>query len=257
MPEDPRLPPGEVSPRARETEDFNLLNPPQQTGSRDDFTQSDTWRVLRIQAEFVHAFETMHRVGRAVAVFGSARLPPADPAYQMAQALGEKFARAGWAVITGGGPGIMEAGNRGAQPIARAKGDPSLSIGLNVQLPFEQGTNPYVEKGLNFHYFFCRKVMFVKYASAFVIFPGGFGTLDELFESITLVQTQKIAHFPIVLVGSDYWGGLLDWVRTTMLPRGTISAHDLDLIYLTDDPDDALRHIEERTRALHLPRESG
>jgi uncharacterized protein (TIGR00730 family) len=151
--------------------------------------------VLRIQSEFVYAFERMCKVGPAVAIFGSARLPESDPAYAQAQELAEKLTRAGWAVITGGGPSIMEAANRGAQPIARAKGDPMLSVGLNIQLPFEQGINPYVEAPLNFRYFFCRKTIFVKYSRAFVIFPGGYGTLDELFEAITLVQTHKIAHF--------------------------------------------------------------
>lgn len=248
------LQPGEVSPRARETEDFNLLNPPQETGAQADFTQSDTWRVLRIQSEFVHAFEKMWQVKRAVAIFGSARLPESDPAYEMSRQVAEDFARAGWNIITGGGPGLMEAANRGAQPIARAQGNKYGSIGLNIQVPFEQGTNPYVETSLVFHYFFCRKTVFVKYASAFVIFPGGFGTLDELFEAITLVQTQKIAHFPIVLVGKEYWGGLLEWVRNTMLPRGTIGQRDLDLIYLTDDLDEVLSYVEEHTKPGQEPR---
>lgn len=234
---------------ARRTDDFDLLNPPHDLAPSEDFTQSDTWRVLRIQSEFVYAFERMSRVKRAVAMFGSARLPESDPAYELARQTAELFARGGWAVMTGGGPGVMEAANRGAQPIARERKNKYVSIGLNIELPFEQGTNQFVSMPLNFHYFFCRKTIFVKYASAFVILPGGFGTLDELFEAVTLVQTGKIAHFPIVLVGRDYWGGLLDWIKSTMLPRATISPEDLDILHLTDDPHEVLRIVEEHTRA--------
>lgn len=251
-----------VAPR-RETKDFELLNNP-------SFTQSETWRVLRIQSEFVHSFERMSEVGPAVAVFGSARIKDGDPYYELTREVSRQLALAGWAIITGGGPGLMEAGNRGAREgeLESQKLDPRLhpahpemnaasrtrrSIGLNVELPFEQMPNPYLDTEINFHYFFCRKTNFVKYASAFVILPGGFGTMDELFESLTLVQTRKIEFFPIVLMGKAYWKGLIDWIGTTMVSHGTITAADLDLLYLTDDPEDAVRHVFEHTRQVRHP----
>jgi hypothetical protein len=180
--------------------------------------------------EFVDGFDTLAEIGPAVTIFGSARVRPGDAVYAEAQETARLLAEAGYVIITGGGPGIMEAGNRGAQE----GGAPS--VGLNIELPFEQGTNPYVEIAVNFRYFFVRKTMFVKYAQAFVIFPGGFGTLDEFFESLTLIQTGKVTNFPVILFGSAYWNGLLDWLRTTMLAQGMISAADLDLLIVTDSP---------------------
>ena len=245
---------------ARKTDDFALLNP----CSEDvPFTQSDTWRVLRIQSEFVYAFERMSRVGPAIAVFGSARLGEDNPYYKLTREVSSVLVQNGWSIITGGGPGLMEAANRGAH-----ESEPQLSIeekqklngafvgrsvGLNIELPFEQSANPHLDLSLDFHYFFCRKTNFVKYASGFVIMPGGFGTMDELFESLTLVQTRKIQNFPVVLMGIEYWKGLLDWIKNTMIPMGTISPIDMDLLYLTDDVQDAARHIFEHTRELRHP----
>lgn len=219
------------------THDLALLDSAMQ---ETDFTTTDTWRVFRIMGEFVGAFEAMAHVGPAVCIFGSARLPQEHRYCRAAEATAEILARAGLGIISGGGPGIMEASNRGAQ---RGGG---LSIGCNIELPFEQKPNPYQDITLNFHYFFCRKTIFVKYSSAFVIFPGGFGTMDELFEAATLVQCHKIKHFPIVLFGSDYWGGLVEWIRTTMLEREhCIGPADLDLLKLTDDPEQAGRFVME------------
>ena len=194
-----------------------------------DWVHTDPWRVLRIQAEFVEGFGVLAELPRAVCVFGSARTDPGAPEYAQARALGGALAQAGWAVITGGGPGIMEAANRGASEAG------GLSVGLGIELPFEQGLNDWVDLGLNFRYFFARKTMFVKYAQAFVILPGGFGTLDELFEALTLVQTHKVNQFPVVLLGSAYWGGLVAWLGDTMLGDGYLSATDLDLLHVTDD----------------------
>lgn len=216
------------------TEDEQLLNSPQ---AEHDFTKSDPWRVFRIMGEFVEGFDTLANVGPAVAVFGSARVQPGHPQYEAAQTTGRLLAEAGYAVITGGGPGLMEAANRGAD---EADG---ISIGCNIELPFEQGTNPYVEVAVNFRYFFVRKTMFVKYSEAFVIFPGGFGTMDELFEALTLIQTGKIRNFPVILFGSDYWKGLLDWIRNTMGSEGKISPGDVDLLHITDSPEEAVRVI--------------
>jgi uncharacterized protein (TIGR00730 family) len=201
------------------------------------FLDTDPWRALRILSEFVEGFDALASVGRAITVFGSARTLPESPQYELARTIGRKLAEAGYAVITGGGPGTMEAANRGC----REGG--GLSVGCNIELPHEQSLNPYVDLGVEFRYFFARKVMFVKYADAFVILPGGFGTMDELFESLTLIQTGKVRHFPVVLVGSDYWSGLLDWVRGTLLPAGAVSAQDLDLLQLTDDPDEVVRIV--------------
>ena len=209
-----------------------------------DWVHSDPWRVLRIQAEFVEGFGALAGLGPAVSIFGSARTSPEDPAYSQARDVAGRLVGAGFAVITGGGPGIMEAANQGA---CEAEG---TSVGLGIELPFEQGMNQYVDLGVNFRYFFARKTMFVKYAQAFVVFPGGFGTLDELFEALTLVQTRKVTSFPVVLVGTAYWGGLIDWLRGTMLATGRISPQDLDLVHLTDDLDEVVRIILE-AQELH------
>ncbi len=199
-----------------------------------DWVHTDPWRVLRIQSEFIDGFGTLAELGPAVSVFGSARTKADDPAYATTELLAAKLTEAGLAVITGGGPGIMEAANKGA---AEAGG---TSVGLGIELPFESGLNPYVNLGINFRYFFARKTMFVKYAQGFVVMPGGFGTLDELFEALTLVQTRKVTSFPVVLFGTAYWTGLIDWLRTTALAYGAISAADLDLFTLTDDLDEAV-----------------
>ncbi len=198
-----------------------------------EFTHHDPWRVLRIMGEYVHGFDALAEVGAAVAVFGSARTAESDPMYGAAREVGRRLAEAGFAVITGGGPGIMEAANRGARD---ANG---LSIGCNIELPREQATNPYVDMAVNFRYFFCRKTMFMKYAEGFVLFPGGFGTLDELFEALTLIQTGKVKRFPVVLFGSAYWKGLVDWIRNRLLADGKIDRSDLKLLLLTDSPEKA------------------
>ena len=202
-----------------------------------EFTHGDTWRVLRIQGEFVAGFDALAEVGPAVSIFGSARILDSDPMYEAARIVAYRLAKSGFATITGGGPGIMEAANRGA---AEADG---LSIGANIELPQEQGLNPYVNLPLNFRYFFVRKTMFVKYAVAFVIFPGGFGTLDELFEALTLIQTGKLGHFPVVLFGSSFWAGLIEWIERQLLESGKVTPADRDLLTVTDDPDEAVRII--------------
>jgi uncharacterized protein (TIGR00730 family) len=218
------------------TTDQRLLD----TRGPSDWVHQDPWRVLRIQSEFVEGFGALAELGRAVSVFGSARVGRDAPEYAFAEQLGAALADAGYAVITGGGPGIMEAANKGC---CNAGG---VSVGLGIELPFEQGMNEWVDIGMTFRYFFARKTMFVKYAQGFVVLPGGFGTLDELFEALTLVQTRKVTTFPVVLVGSDYWGGLLDWVRTSVLARGNVAAPDLGLLQLTDDVDEAV-HIIRRS----------
>ena len=200
----------------------------------EDFRNLDPWRIFRIMAEFVEGFESMAKVRNGVSVFGSARTPPDDRYYQLAVELGRKLATAGYTVITGGGPGIMEAANRGAFEV---KGD---SVGLNIDLPFEQIPNPYINKALNFRYFFCRKVMFAKYSQAIVTFPGGFGTLDELFEHLTLIQTLKIPAMPIILFGREFWQGLLDWMEKELLDRKLISPEDIHLYQVTDSIDEVL-----------------
>ena len=227
----PKNPP--MSNGERETEDERLL----ESAPAIDFTRTDPWRVFRIMGEFVEGFDTLAPTGRAVAIFGSARVPVDHPQYAAARETARIVAEAGFAVITGGGPGIMEAANRGA-----VEGG-GRSIGCNIELPFEQGTNPYVEVSIDFRYFFVRKTMFVKYAEAFIIFPGGFGTLDELFEALTLIQTGKIRDFPVILFGSEYWAGMLDWIRRVMLEEGKISPDDLDLLIVTDSPEEAVEVI--------------
>ena len=208
-----------------------------------DWVHTDPWRVLRIQSEFVEGFGLLAELPRAVSVFGSARTPQDSPHYAWGVAIGAALAEAGYAVITGGGPGAMEAANRGASEAG------GLSVGLGIELPFEQELNEWVDVGIAFRYFFVRKTMFVKYAQAFVILPGGFGTLDELFEALTLVQTKKVTKFPVVLLGSEYWGGLYDWIKTTVLGNGKIGENDLALLHLTDDVDDAVKIVQDAWRA--------
>lgn len=199
-----------------------------------DWVHTDPWRVLRIQAEFVEGFGALAELGPAIGVFGSARTGVDHPSYAVGQRLGAALVDAGFAVITGGGPGAMEAANKGASEAG------GVSVGLGIELPFESGLNDWVDIGINFRYFFARKTMFVKYAQGFVVLPGGLGTLDELFEAVTLVQTQKVTRFPVALIGVDYWSGLLEWLRGTVLADGKISEADLDLFTLTDDPDEAV-----------------
>lgn len=206
------------------------------------FLHSDPWRVLRIQSEFVEGFNALAGLGPAVTVFGSARTKPGQAQYEQAVALAQQLGQAGFAIITGGGPGIMEAANKGAHQA------PARSVGLNIELPFEQHLNPYVDLDINFRYFFVRKIMLVKYSLAFVIFPGGFGTMDELFEALTLIQTGKIHNFPVVMIGRSYWQGLVDWLRQTMLTDGKISEQDLDLLYITDSIEEAVSVITECAR---------
>ena len=215
-----------------------------------EWVHTDPWRVLRIQSEFVDGFGALAELGPAVALFGSARTRPDDPFWALAEQVGRLLAEAGFAVVTGGGPGAMEAANKGA---AEAGG---VSVGLGIELPFETGLNPYVELGINFRYFFVRKTMFVKYSQGFVVLPGGFGTLDELFEALVLVQTGKVTSFPIVLVGVDYWGGLVDWLRDTALAAGRINETDLSLLTLTDDPSEVARIMSDAARGRAHPRGS-
>jgi uncharacterized protein (TIGR00730 family) len=204
-----------------------------------DWVHTDPWRVMRIQAEFVEGFGLLAELGIAVSIFGSARTLRDSPDYQLAERIAGGLAKAGYAIITGGGPGIMEAANKGAAETG------GVSVGLGIELPLELGLNQYVDIGLEFRYFFVRKTVFVKYSQAFVVLPGGFGTMDELFEALTLVQTGKITKFPIVLVGSAYWSGLLDWLKSTMLAAGNIAAPDLDLVHLADDADEVVRIITD------------
>jgi uncharacterized protein (TIGR00730 family) len=208
-----------------------------------DWVHTDPWRVLRIQSEFVEGFGALAELGPAVSVFGSARVHRSSPEYALGVEVGRRLVGAGFAVITGGGPGAMEAANKGA---CEAGG---LSVGLGIELPFEQGMNEWVDIGVHFRYFFARKTMFVKYAMGFVALPGGFGTLDEMFEALCLVQTQKVTQFPVVLLGTGYWGGLLDWLRASALTKGMIAEPDLDLIHLTDDPDEAVAVITQAEAA--------
>src|SRR5689334_13964676 len=220
------------SPHTSITEDEQLLA--QGPRERRSFVKTDSWRVLRIMGEFVEGFDTLSDVYNAVTVFGSARTTSDDPYYERAVETARMLAEEGFPIITGGGPGIMEAANRGAQ-----EGN-GLSIGCNIELPFEQGTNPYVERPINFHYFFVRKTMFVKYSTAFIVFPGGFGTMDELFEALTLIQTGKVKHFPVVLLGKEYWSGLVAWLVDRVAGEGKIDTKDMDLFHVTDHPAEAV-----------------
>ena len=212
------------------TTDQRLLD----TRGPTDWVHTDPWRVLRIQAEFIEGFGALAELGPAIACFGSARTKPADPIYAIGEEVGRKLSNAGFAVITGGGPGTMEAVNKGA-----SEGG-GTSVGLGIELPYESGLNPWCDVGINVRYFFARKTMFVKYSQGFIVLPGGLGTLDELFEALTLVQTQKVTSFPLVLLGTDYWQGMIDWLRDRALVHGTISQKDIDMLHLTDDVDHAV-----------------
>jgi uncharacterized protein (TIGR00730 family) len=221
------------------TEDEQLLeSPPPQTAAQL-FLKSDSWRVLRIMGEFVWGFDNLADVSDGVTIFGSARTQPSDPYYAKAVETARLFAQAGIPVLTGGGPGIMEAANRGAMEGG------GMSIGCNIELPFEQGSNPYLTRSLNFKFFFVRKMMFVKYATAFIVFPGGYGTLDELFEALTLIQTGKVKHFPVILFGRDYWSGLVGWLTDTVAAERKINPADLHLFRVTDDPAEAAAIVIE------------
>lgn len=222
----------------KETSEMRLLRPQKDT----DWVHEDPWRVLRIQAEFVEGFGALSELGPAVSVFGSARTQEDDPYWEYAQMIGRLLVESGYGVITGGGPGAMAAANKGAFEAGGA------SVGLGIELPMEQAMNQWVNMGINFRYFFARKTMFVKYSCGFIVMPGGFGTMDELFEAVTLVQTGKVQAFPLVLIGSDYWGGLVEWVRSTMVTHGAISPGDPDLFTLVDDPREAVAIIRERTK---------
>ena len=217
------------------TEDAKLLRQP--AGRPDDFTKTDPWRVLRIMGEFIEGFDVLSSIDKGVTIFGSARTGPDDPMYQAAQEIAQLLAKAGFAIITGAGPGIMEAANKGAR-LAGGR-----SVGCNIELPFEQGTNPFVETAVNFRYFFVRKTMFIKYSNAFIIFPGGFGTLDELFEALTLIQTGKLYQFPVILFGRHYWAGLVRWLHSRVLGERKISPGDLELMLLTDEPREAAEAV--------------
>jgi uncharacterized protein (TIGR00730 family) len=232
------------APHRGRTEDERLLDrEPRQRVGPAPANGADAWRVFRIMGEFVEGFEVLGGLGPAVSVFGSARTLPGDPMYEACRETARLLGEAGYAIITGGGPGKMEAGNRGAQEAG------APSIGCNIELPFEQGTNRWVDEGIDFRYFFVRKTMFVKYSQGFVIFPGGFGTLDELFEALTLIQTGKIHDFPVILFSTEYWGGMVDWIRKTLLEEGKISPHEMDLLKVTDDPAEVVRIME----AARLP----
>ncbi len=221
------------------TTDQRLLD----TGQSTDWLHADPWRVMRIQSEFVEGFGALAELGPAVGVFGSARTRPEQPAYAIGVEVGRLLAEAGYAVITGGGPGAMEAANKGAFEAG------GTSVGLGIELPLESGLNEYVDLGVNFRYFFARKTMFVKYSQGFIVLPGGFGTFDELFEALTLAQTQKVTRFPVVLMGRDYWCGMIDWLRDTVLAEGMISPEDIDRLVVTDDPAEAVTAI--RTHQTH------
>ena len=233
---------GPAARRPGATEDERLFSLPLAPTPARPATTPDTWRVLRILGEFVEGFDTLAGLPPGVTIFGSARTKPGDPYYLAATETARLLARAGFAVITGGGPGIMEAANKGAQ-----EGD-GESVGLNIELPFEQGTNAYVDTSVHFRYFFVRKTMFVKYSVGFIVFPGGFGTLDELFEAVTLIQTEKIKHFPLVLFGSAYWSGLVSWLRETAAAQRKIEPRDLEILQVTDDPAEAVEAVA-RARA--------
>ncbi len=241
----------DVGPRpvgARHTADQILLAP-RPAGERQAFTKSDPWRALRILGEFVEGFDALSDVDWAVTLFGSARVRPGQPAYELAVETGRQFGQANFAVITGGGPGVMEAGNKGAKEAG------TLSIGLNIELPHEQSANPYATRMIQFRYFFVRKTMFIKYSRGFVFLPGGFGTLDEMFEALTLIQTGRIKNFPVVLMGRDYWQGLVRWLTETVARERMISPDDLRMFHVTDDPADAVQFVLDRVR-LQMTEES-
>ncbi len=227
------------------TTDQRLLD----NGGASDWVHTDPWRVLRIQSEFVDGFGALAEVGPAVSVFGSARVTEGHEHWTKAEQVGRLLAEAGFGVITGGGPGAMEAANKGAASVG------GVSVGLGIELPFESGLNPYVELGVNFRYFFVRKTMFVKYSQGFIVLPGGFGTFDELFEALTLVQTKKVTSFPLVLLGASYWSGLMEWLRDTVQADGKIGPADLDLIQVTDDPEEAVGVMVDAAR--HRARDRG
>ena len=220
------------------TEDRKLLEPT----ARPAFLNTDPWRALRILSEFVEGFDALATVGRAITIFGSARIGSDSPVYAQTREIARRLAKEGYAIITGGGPGLMEAANRGCQEGG------GMSVGCNIELPHEQDLNDYVDLGVAFRYFFARKTMFVKYADGFVIMPGGFGTMDELFEAVTLIQTGKIEHFPIILVGTAFFGGLIDWFRTRLVGDGMIDAADLDLVVVTDDPGEVVEIMKRASR---------
>ena len=215
-----------------------------ESGADHEWQHADPWRVLRIQGEFVAGFDALSKLPKAVTVFGSARTTPEDASYQLGVDVGRKLAEHSYAVITGGGPGIMEAANRGAHEAG------GLSVGLGIELPHEQGLNEYVDLGLNFRYFFARKTMFLKYSQAFICLPGGMGTMDEFFEVMCMVQTGKVTNYPIVLMGTEYWSGLLEWMNNTLAASGYINEGDRELFLLTDDPDEALSHIIQRHQVM-------
>jgi len=206
----------------------------------DDFKLEESWRLFKIMGEFVDGVEALHHIGPAVTIFGSARMKPDDPIYKKAVEIASLFVKEKFAVITGGGPGIMEAANRGANEAG------GTSVGLNIELPFEQAPNPYADIQVDFRYFFVRKVMLVKYSLAYIIMPGGFGTLDELFEAVTLIQTERIKSFPVIMVGSDYWQGLLDWIKDRMLAEKTISPDDIDILQIIDEPEEIVKAVTNK-----------
>jgi uncharacterized protein (TIGR00730 family) len=228
------------APPPRTTQDEQLLETPK----HDEFTHTDPWRVFRIMGEFVEGFDELAHVNRGVAIFGSARVSQDSPQYKAAQETAALLARAGFAIITGGGPGIMEAANRGAFEAG------GISIGCNIELPMEQKPNDYLTTYLKFKYFFVRKTMFVKYSNAFIIFPGGFGTLDELYEALTLIQTRKISDFPVILFGRQFWGGMLQWIKEVVLAEKKIADNDLRLLHLTDSPEEVVQIVVHSQSSL-------
>ncbi len=234
-PTQPLVSPKEPIPQEQMKEEQHALD----RALHFDFTLTDPWRVFRIMSEFVEGFDALAHLPPSVAIFGSARLKPEEPAYQAAVETAQRLAESGFGIITGGGPGIMEAANKGAQDGG------TCSVGCNIELPFEQKQNPYLDISLDFNYFFIRKTMFIKYAEAFIIFPGGFGTMDELFEALTLIQTKKVNHFPVILYDSSYWGGMVTWIRNTMLTRQTVTEEDIALLHLCDNPQEICRIVTE------------
>src|SRR5579884_69309 len=238
-PRQPLVGPSQPIPQEQVKEELHALD----RALHFDFTLTDPWRVLRIMSEFVNGFDALAHIPPSVTIFGSARTHPEDPSYQAAVETARLLAKAGFGIITGGGPGIMEAANKGAQEGG------NCSIGCNIELPFEQSANPYLDISLDFSYFFVRKTMFVKYSNAFIIYPGGFGTMDELFEALTLIQTKKVSHFPVILSGSKYWEGLINWIRDTMLATEKISPEDLGLLQMSDEPEEICKLVVDAYKA--------